>query len=191
MSNALIVVDVQNDFCSGGSLAVEGSTGLASAISSLLAQGSEEYDVVVATMDWHPQPGGLAGFEHFSDDPDYVDTWPPHCVQGTEGARLHSDLLLPAGTITVRKGQAAAAFSGFEGYDEGGISLGDALRRRAIDQVDVVGLATDYCVKATAVDARELGLAVRVLLKLTAGVAPATTEQAVREMRAAGVEVVE
>lgn len=191
MSTALIVVDVQNDFCSGGSLAVEGSTGLATAISSFLARGREEYDVVVATMDWHPKPGHLAGFEHFSDDPDYVDTWPPHCVQGTKGARLHPDLSLREGAVVVRKGQTAAAFSGFEGYDERGVSLGDVLRRSAIDQVDVVGLAADYCVKATALDAKELGFAVRVLMKLTAGVAPDSTEQAVREMRAAGVDIVE
>jgi len=189
MRRALIVVDVQNDFCPGGSLAVENGDIVASRISQWLASGDEHYERVVATMDWHPPPGGPVPFAHFSDNPDYATTWPPHCIQGSAGADLHPNLSLPADAIIVRKGQAAAAYSGFEGHDEQDRSLAELLRSAGIDSVDVVGLATDYCVKATAMDAKANGLSVRVLSRLIAGVAPDSTERALDEMRAAGVTV--
>ena len=141
-------------------------------------------------MDWHPSPeGGPQQFDHFSDKPDYQTTWPPHCVAGTTGAELHADLLLPADTVIIRKGQAAAAYSGFEGHDELGRSLAELLRQNDIDCVDVVGLATDYCVKATAMDAIANGLSVRVLSQLVAGVSASSTERALEELREAGVAV--
>ena len=189
MRRALIVVDVQNDFCPGGSLAVEDGDIVASRISQWLVSGDEHYDRVVATTDWHPPPGGPEPFDHFSDNPDYANTWPPHCVQGTAGAELHPNLSLPADTVIVRKGQTAAAYSGFEGHDEQQRPLAELLRREGIDTVDVVGLATDYCVKATAMDAKAKGLSVRVLSQLVAGVAPPSSERALDEMRAAGIAV--
>ena len=189
MRRALIMVDVQNDFCPGGSLAVEDGDKVAARISQWLASGDAHYERVVATMDWHPPPGGSVPFVHFSDSPDYTATWPPHCVQGTRGAQLHPTLALPEDTVIVRKGQTAAAYSGFEGHDENERPLAELSRSAEIDAVDVVGLATDYCVKATALDARAQGLSVRVFTSMIAGVAPHSTEQALEEMRAAGVAI--
>ena len=189
MGKALLVVDVQNDFCPGGSLAVAGGDRVASDITRWLASGDERYELVVATMDWHPQPGGAEPFDHFSPTPDYLRTWPPHCVQGTAGANLHHDLALPEGAVLVRKGQHGAAYSGFEGQDERQRPLVEVLRAKEIDDVDVVGLATDYCVRATALDAKAQDMSVRVLTGLVAGVAADSSSAALDELRAAGVRV--
>ncbi|MEW5809354.1 MAG: isochorismatase family protein [Actinomycetota bacterium] len=182
-TRALIIVDVQNDFCEGGSLAVSGGAAVARNVSALLA-GEHVYQHVVATKDFHIDPG-----EHFSDAPDYVTSWPRHCVVGTDGAEFHPELDVTPVEAVFYKGRYSAAYSGFEGTDDDGTSLADWLRRRGVDTVDVVGIATDYCVKATAADAAAAGLTTRVLLDLTAGVAPATTEDAVAALRAAGVTV--
>ena len=180
---ALIIVDVQNDFCEGGSLAVTGGSAVARGISELLA-GAPGYDHVVATKDFHIDPG-----EHFSENPDYAASWPRHCVVGTAGAEFHPDFD-PAGVEAVfMKGHYTAAYSGFEGTDESGTTLADWLRQRGVDEVDVVGIATDYCVRATAADAAEAGFSTRVLLDLTAGVAAESTAKAVEDLRAVGVEV--
>ena len=189
MGTGLIVVDVQNDFCPGGSLAVAEGDRVASGISRWLASGAVHYELVVATMDWHPQPGGPDPFDHFSPTPDFARTWPPHCVQGTAGAELHADLVLPEGSVVVRKGQQGAAYSGFEGHDEHHRPLAELLRAKGIDAVDVVGLATDYCVKATALDAKAQGLSVRVLSDLVAGVAADSSALALDELRGAGILV--
>jgi len=178
---ALIIVDVQNDFCEGGSLAVTGGAAVARAISAHLAEGGG-YAHVVATKDFHVAPG-----RHFSDHPDYTDSWPPHCVAGTAGADFHPDLNTARVEAVFAKGAHAAAYSGFEGADEAGTPLADWLRQHEVDEVDVVGIATDYCVRATASDAVRGGFATRVLLDLTAGVAPASTQQAIDELAAAGV----
>src|SRR5579863_5426106 len=180
---ALIIVDVQNDFCEGGSLAVAGGAAVARGVSSHLGQ-DPEYAHVVATKDFHVDPGS-----HFSDHPDYADSWPPHCVAGTPGADFHPDLDTSAVEAVFFKGAHAAAYSGFEGVDEAGTPLADWLRARDVDEVDVVGLATDYCVHATAADAARAGFATRVLLDLTAGVAPASTAEAIADLRAGGVQV--
>lgn len=189
MRRALIVVDVQNDFCPGGSLAVAGGDAVAARINEWLTSSREQYALVVATMDWHPQPRAQIPFAHFSDDPDFVDTWPPHCVEDTVGARLHPNVSLPGGAVVVRKGQTAAAYSGFEGCDQHGTALAEILHREKIDAVDVVGLATDYCVKATAIDASAHGLSVRVLADMVAGVAAESAERALDEMRTAGIVI--
>lgn len=191
MTKALLVVDVQVDFCPGGSLAVDGGDRVAARINDYLASNAERYEAVIATMDWHPAADAVGDFEHFSTEPDYVDTWPPHCRQGTAGAELHPALSLPDRTVIVRKGQTAAAYSGFEGHDEGKRSLREILQQHGIDEVDVVGLATDYCIAATARDAKALGLEVNVLLPATAGVAADSTERALEEMRATGIDVLE
>ncbi len=181
---ALIVVDVQNDFCEGGSLAVPGGAFVARSISERLAAGGSEYAHVVATQDHHIDPG-----DHFSAHPDYVRSWPPHCVAGTPGAEFHPDLDTARVEAIFRTGAYSAGYSGFEGTDDTGTSLGDWLRERGVTELDVVGIATDHCVRATAADGARGGFATRVLLGLTAGVAPDTTARALTELRDAGVDL--
>jgi nicotinamidase/pyrazinamidase len=181
---ALIIVDVQNDFCEGGSLAVNGGAALASAITAYLA-GEPGYHHVVATEDFHIDPG-----DHFSDRPDYSSSWPPHCIAGSPGADLHPGLDTGRIEAVFRKGACAAAYSGFEGVDESGTTLLEWLRQRGVDEVDVVGIATDHCVRGTAEDAARAGLATRVLVDLTAAVAADSAAAALAEMRTAGIELV-
>lgn len=180
MTRALIVVDVQNDFCEGGSLAVEGGAAVAAGISALLANA--DYPAVVATRDAHVDPG-----DHFSDHPDFVDHWPAHCVVGTPGAQFHPNLDTQRIDAIFDKGANEAAYSGFEGHDADGTSLTNWLRGHGIHSVDVVGIATDHCVRATAIDAANAGFTTTVLLDHTAGVAPDTVASALEEMRAAGI----
>ncbi len=180
---ALIITDVQNDFCEGGSLAVQGASDVAGAINDHLAKS--RYDHVVATKDFHIDPGS-----HFSDNPDYLTSWPRHCVVGTAGADFHPDLETDSIEAVFTKGQYSAAYSGFEGACRVGIPLTDWLRQRGVDEVVVVGIATDYCVLATAQDAARAGFATTVLTDLTAGVAPDTTNRAIDELRSVGVAVI-
>jgi nicotinamidase/pyrazinamidase len=180
---ALIIVDVQNDFCEGGSLAVSGGSQVAQAINEHLA--THQYDHVVATKDLHIDPGS-----HFSDNPDYVMSWPRHCVVGTAGAEFHPNLETHPIEAVFTKGAYSAAYSGFEGADESGTPLADWLRQRGVDQVDVVGIATDYCVQATAADAIRAGFTTTVLTDLIAGVAPDSSENALTDLRAMGVAIV-
>ncbi|HEY0450652.1 isochorismatase family protein [Actinophytocola sp.] len=182
MANALIVVDVQNDFCEGGSLAVAGGAGVAAAITSLVRSGG--HDHVVATRDYHIDPGA-----HFSATPDFVDTWPPHCRAGTPGASFHPSLDVGGIEAVFSKGAHAAAYSGFEGAAPDGTPLADWLRARDVSTVDVVGIATDHCVRATALDATRAGFATTVLLDLTAGVARATVDAALRELTSNAVRL--
>ncbi|WP_028646782.1 isochorismatase family protein [Nocardiopsis sp. CNT312] len=179
---ALIVVDVQNDFCEGGSLAVRGGAGTAAAVTEYLRANADDYNHVVATRDHHIDPG-----DHFSDDPDFVRSWPRHCVAGTEGARFHPAFDAAAADEVFSKGQYSDGYSGFEGTGDDGSSLAAWLRAHDVDEVDVVGIATDHCVRATALDAAGEGLRTRVLLGLTAGVARPTVDAALEELRAAGV----
>lgn len=178
----LLVVDVQEDFCEGGSLAVAGGRALAAGVAGLVEQG--HYDLVVASTDWHIDPG-----DHFSDTPDFALSWPAHCVVGTGGARLQAPLTEDRFDAVVRKGEYAAAYSAFDGTVDG-VLLADWLTERGVGALDVCGIATDHCVRATVLDARAAGLDVRVLLALVAGVAPETTEAALQEMTAAGAELV-
>jgi nicotinamidase/pyrazinamidase len=180
---ALIIADVQNDFCEGGSLAVAGGAAVARAISEHVA-GEPGYGHVVATQDFHIDPG-----THFSDHPDFVDSWPPHCVAGTAGSDFYPSLDTTAVEAVFRKGQHAAAYSGFEGTDEAGTRLADWLRQHDVDAVDVVGIATDYCVHATAADAARAGFATRVLLNLTAGIAPDSIARAIEDLRTLNVSL--
>lgn len=184
MTTAFIAVDVQNDFCEGGSLAVAGGGDVARAITAHLHDHAEDYELVVASRDLHVDPGS-----HFSDDPDFVDSWPPHCRSDTAGASFHPALDVVALDAVVSKGAHAAAYSGFEGATHDGTVLADLLADHDIDAVVVGGLATDHCVRATALDAAAAGLATTVDLDLVAGVAPATTEAALEELRAAGVRL--
>jgi len=186
MSRALVVVDVQNDFCEGGSLAVQGGAEVAGRISRLLSTDKGGYDVVVATRDHHIDPG-----THFSDHPDFVDSWPVHCVADTSGADFHPSLETTAIDAVFRKGEHAAAFSGFEGRADDGSMLADWLRARDVTEVDVCGIATDYCVRATALDSQAAGFTTRLLGDLISGVSAETSQAAVTEMQSAGIEWVE
>ncbi|MCW3766349.1 isochorismatase family protein [Paenarthrobacter ureafaciens] len=205
MSKALIIVDVQNDFCEGGSLAVQGGAAVAAAISEYLDANQQQYDHIVATQDWHIEPG-----DHFSETPDMVDSWPPHCRARTKGAEIHEDLDPEFIQAYFRKGQYTAAYSGFEGVlapeddvpsgdlkagqavtevlDEDAIGLDDWLQSHDVEDVVVVGLATDYCVRATALDAVQAGYNTTVIAELTAGITE-DPEEVFEELEASGVEV--
>ena len=187
MSRALVIVDVQNDFCEGGSLAVTGGAEVARRISEHVVAHLDDYAAVVATADWHEDPGA-----HFSADPDFVDSWPAHCRVGSDGALFHpaAEPAFEHVEAIFRKGHHSAAYSGFEGFTveaDRRVALADWLRDRAIEQVDVVGIATDHCVRATALDSADEGFETTVLLDLTAGVAPESTRTALAELAAAGV----
>lgn len=179
MASAIIVVDLQNDFCEGGSLAVAGGVEVARGVTARLGEG--RFDHAVATRDHHIDPGA-----HFSGAPDYVDSWPPHCVVGTSGVALYPDFDTTRIEVVFDKGEYAAAYSGFEAVS-GGTPLADWLRERGVDAVEVMGIATDHCVRATALDAARLGFATTVRLDLTAGVAAPTVETALAALRQAGV----
>ena len=190
MTHALIVVDVQNDFCEGGSLAVHRGAEVAFRIGELLHHWSHQdpkapdYQVAVATRDHHIDPG-----DHFSDEPDFDHSWPPHCVVGSDGEAFHPNLDPQPFDAVFLKGEHAAAYSGFEGRASDGTPLAEWLHSRGITQVDVCGIATDYCVRATALDAVRNGFDTRVLASLCAGVAPASTDTALAEMQSAGVQI--
>jgi nicotinamidase/pyrazinamidase len=188
MTRALIVVDVQNDFCEGGSLAVAGGADVAFRIGRLLHSWQEAderdrtYDVVVATQDHHISPG-----DHFSERPDFVHSWPRHCVAGTDGAAFHPNLDPQPFDAVFLKGEYQAAYSGFEAKTTHGVLLADWMRAHQVTDIDVCGIATDYCVRATALDARSAGFTTRVLTDYVAGVAPDTTDAALDELRNADV----
>jgi nicotinamidase/pyrazinamidase len=190
MKRALIVVDVQNDFCEGGSLPVGGGAQVAHEVGALLHHWSRrdpdapDYAYVVATKDHHIDPGG-----HWAREPDFVDSWPVHCRVGTDGEAFHPNLDPQPFDAIFLKGDHAAAYSGFEGHDVTGSGLADWLRAHEVTEVDVCGIATDYCVRATALDAARAGWPTRVLTSLCAGVAPETTAAALAEMAAAGIEI--
>lgn len=213
MPKALIIVDVQNDFCEGGSLAVSGGEEVATGISELLdstfGAESREFDYVLATQDWHIDPGS-----HFSETPDFIDSWPVHCVAGSKGAQLHPNLDTEYVDAYFRKGKYQAAYSGFEGFlapedevptgpqnpeqtenteyggSDEGPSLDEWLQEHDVDAVSIVGLATDYCVRATALDAVSAGYEVTLLSELCAGIDPAGSQAALDELTEAGVEII-
>ena len=178
---ALIVVDVQRDFCEGGSLAVAGGAEVAGRIDALL-HGDHPYDHVVATRDHHIDPGS-----HFSAEPDFVDSWPRHCEVGTPGVEFHDRLTYRDFDAIFDKGEYAAAYSGFEGKDSKGTPLAEWLTARGVERVDVCGIATDYCVRATVLDAAKPGFDTTVLLDLTAAVAPERLDSTLEALSAAGV----
>jgi nicotinamidase/pyrazinamidase len=180
----LIIVDVQPTFCEGGELAVAGGNAVAERIAQFVEAHRGDYALIATTQDWHISPG-----EHFSTTPDYVDTWPPHGVAGSPNAELHPALDGLAADATIKKGQFAAAYSGFEGADEDGRKLADILRAAGVGTVDVVGLAESHCVAETAIDAVDAGFATRVLKDLTVPVSPETGAAARERMTAAGVEL--
>ncbi|GLU89393.1 isochorismatase family protein [Agromyces sp. NBRC 114283] len=190
MTKALFIIDVQNDFTEGGALGVDGGAAVAAGVTDYLAEHRDEYELVVASRDWHDGDSDNGG--HFARDaaPDFVDTWPVHCVAGTPGAEYHPALDVTDVDVHIRKGQGEPAYSIFEGTDEAGRGIADLLAERGITEVDVVGIATDYCVRQSALDALEHGQRVRVLIGLVAGVAPESSEAALAELGHAGAEIV-
>ena len=189
MARALIVVDVQPTFCEGGELPVTGGNAVAERIAAYLAAHRGDYDLVVTTQDWHVDPG-----KHFSDQPDFVDTWPSHGLAGTPNAELHpalAGLALDGDVVRVHKGEHAAAYSGFDGHAADGTPLAEVLTARGIDEVDVVGIAESHCVLETVLDATRLGLRTRLLTDLTVPVTPELGAAARERMAAAGAELVD
>jgi len=190
MKRALIVLDVQNDFCEGGSLAVQGGAEAAHDIAEVLRHWvlqdpeAADYAHVVATKDHHIDPG-----DHWSKDPDFRDSWPVHCRVGTDGEAFHPNLDPQPFEAIFLKGEYAPAYSGFEGKAPGDVGLADWLKGHGVTDVDLCGIATDYCVRATALDAVASGFNVRVLQGLCAGVAEDTTRRALEEMREAGASL--
>ena len=189
MTKALLVVDVQNDFCEGGSLAVSGGAAVAKKISDYIKVA--DYDLVVASRDWHDSENNNAGhFAELGAEPDYKNSWPIHCVANSQGANYHPNLELDLIQEHIFKGQGSHGYSAFEGVTEEGGTLGQLLKLKGVNQLDVVGIATDHCVLASALDAKKLGLDVRVISSLTAGVDPGATERAIDSLIDSGVEVV-
>jgi nicotinamidase/pyrazinamidase len=191
MTRALFVIDVQNDFTEGGALGVDGGAAVAAGVTQYLRANPDTYDVVFASRDWHDGDNLNGG--HFAapgTDPDFVDTWPRHCVAGTPGAEYHPALDTTLIDVHVRKGQGKPAYSIFEGTTDAGAGFTEALTELGVTDVDVVGIATDYCVRASALDAIAAGRHVRVLTDLVAGVAPESSAAALTELAAAGADVI-
>ena len=184
MTTALFVVDIQNDFTEHGALAVAGGDAVASAVSVFLEAHAAEYDVIVASRDWHDAQGDNGG--HFAESPDFVDTWPSHCVAGSDGAEYDPLLVTDAVTHHVRKGQGEPAYSMFEGTTADGKTVAGILAEAGVVSADVVGIATDHCVRASALDAIAHGVQVRVLTDLIAGVAAEPSAAALAELAHAG-----
>jgi nicotinamidase/pyrazinamidase len=191
VTRALLVVDVQNDFTEGGALGVRGGAAVAARIDEYLRRHRADYDLVVASRDWHSADGDNGGHFALDREPDFVDTWPPHCVAGTPGAEYHPDFDATVADLHVRKGYGEPSYSMFEGRTEDGTPIGRELADRGVTEVEIAGIATDYCVRATGLDALAAGLRVRVLTDLIAGVAPESSAAALVELERAGAELVE
>jgi nicotinamidase/pyrazinamidase len=183
MTRALIVADPQRDFCEGGSLGVTGGAAAVRRIDSLL-KSDHGYAYLIATRDHHIDPGS-----HFAVEPDFVDSWPPHCVVGTPGSEFHDNLTFRDFSAVFYKGQYAPAYSAFQGITADGEKLSTWLRERGVDQVDICGIATDYCIRATALDAVSEGFETTVLIDLTAAVAPTRVPEISAELAAAGAAI--
>ncbi|MGC5223819.1 isochorismatase family protein [Micromonospora sp. DT81.3] len=189
MTKALFIVDVQNDFTEGGALAVEGGDAVAERITEFVSAHADDYALVVASRDWHHPDHDNGGHFAVEGEPDFVDTWPAHCVAGTPGAEYDPGLDTAAVTHHVKKGQGVPAYSVFEGTTDDGRTVAELLAERGILDVDIAGIATDYCVRASALDAIEHGRRVRILTDLVAGVAPASSDAALAELAHAGAEL--
>ena len=190
MTKALFIIDVQNDFCEGGALACQGGAQVASSITNYLVANKAGYDFVIASRDWHtPESDNGGHFPPLGAEPDFVNTWPLHCIAGESGADYHQNLDASLIDIHIKKGQGQHGYSIFDGITDTGEKLQELIQRLGVTEVDVVGIATDYCVRASALDANNSGLQVRVITSLTAGVSAASTEAAIDELVDAGVRV--
>lgn len=194
MTTALLVIDVQNDFCEGGALAVAGGNRVAEGIADHIIKSSEDFEgpsLIVASQDRHAAPPHTnCGHFALEGDPDYVTSWPVHCVADTHGSDLHPALPSTAFDMRVFKGYGTQSYSAFEGVSEDGHSLLAILRSNGITDIDVVGIATDHCVRATVLDALGTGFNVRVLRDLCVGVTESTSLVALMEMADHGAKIV-
>lgn len=189
MPRALVIIDVQNDFCEGGALAVSGGAAVAGKISAFIKSSS--YDLIVASRDWHDADNDNSGhFAEVGKEPNYSTNWPVHCVAETSGAAYHPDLDTESIDEHVFKGQGQNGYSIYEGKTISGQTFEQLLASNGVDEVDIVGIATDHCVLASAMDSKDHGLKVRVISSLTAGVSEASTEAAIDRMIDSGIEVV-
>lgn len=188
MTRALLIVDVQNDFTEGGALGTDGGSRVAREVSAFARDRRGDYAVITASRDWHDADSDNGG--HFADEPDFVDTWPIHCVAGTPGADYHEGLDTSVIDVHVRKGRGVPDYSAFQGATDDGRRLAEVLRQVGVTGLDVVGLATDHCVRASALDALGEGFTVRVIDSLTAAVGAESRARALDEVRGAGGEVV-
>jgi len=189
VTRVLFIIDVQNDFTEGGALGVEGGAAVAAGITHYLVEHPHRYDQVFGSRDWHDADNDNGGHFATTDAPDFVTTWPVHCVAGTTGADYHPALDTSAVTVGVRKGQGCPAYSIFEGVTDDGEPLPQRLDDLGVEEIDVVGIATDYCVLASALDAHASGRTVRVLEDLIVGVAAASSVHALEQLVSAGVRV--
>lgn len=199
MNKALIIVDVQNDFVEGGSLAVQGGHKVAEELAQYVKQNYKNYATIITTQDWHINPG--THWVKENETPNFVETWPVHCEANTFGSQIVEPLADALGGIhlnhdfpiwRVVKGEYEAAYSGFDGHefnDNENAKIGLILKDYNITELDIVGIATDYCVKATVFDALEQGYPVTVLKQFTAGVAEESTQVAFKEFDEKGVTV--
>lgn len=186
-----MIIDVQNDFCEGGSLACAGGAQVAKSITDYLKVNKSSYDFVIASRDWHDANNDNGGhFAATGTDPDWVNSWPVHCVAGSNGAEYHPNLDASLIDIHVEKGQGKPAYSLFEGTDPDGKPISEILKDLQITSVDVCGIATDYCVLASALDARAAGYQVSVLTDLIVGVAPDSSSEALAKLEARGCKLV-
>ena len=191
MTKALFVIDVQNDFCEGGSLGVAGGAAVATGITNFLKQNREQYDIVIASRDWHDASNDNGGhFASVGEEPDFVNTWPVHCVSGTKGAEYHPNLDQDLIDLHIEKGHGKPSYSIFEGTDRSGKKFTELLVELGVTEVDVAGIATDHCVLASSLDAKNFGLNVRVLSNLIAGVNQTSSELALTKLAAAGCEII-
>ena len=191
MTRALFIIDVQNDFTEGGALGVDGGAAVAAGITELLGRHKGDYDLVIASRDWHSADSDNGGHFAVGVDPDFVSTWPEHCVAGTPGAEYHPAFDAEGVDVHIRKGQGVPAYSIFEGTDDAGTTVSEVLTSHGITDIDMVGIATDYCVRASTLDALEHGQHVRVFTDLIAGVADTTSAAAIAELGHAGAAITE
>jgi nicotinamidase/pyrazinamidase len=188
MRNALLVVDLQNDFLEGGSIPVPGGTQVAAQVSRHIRHFRSEYAFVVATRDVHEDPA-----DHFSDKPDYITTWPKHGLIGSRGATLCTPIFNLVREkiiqVVVDKGRHAGAASAFEAQDVRGHMLVDVLREQRVDHIDICGLITEYCIRESALDARKHEFQVRVLVNLCGAASPDNAQRAFEDMKTAGCQL--
>lgn len=182
----LLIVDIQNDFTEGGALGVTGGAQVARDVTAYLAAHADDYDLVLASRDWHDADNDNGGHFAVEGEPNFVDTWPVHCLAGTDGAEYHADLDTSHVDIHIKKGQGEPSYSMFEGVSDNGETVADILTSHGITEVDVVGIATDHCVRASALDALSTGQKVTILTDLIAAVAPDTGEMALKELATCG-----